>query len=113
MTTAISEAFRLLRDNHPAAATLVVEAVPQAFWLHAVRGADGELLWFDEDNYGNHPDAAALGGSPELDYDRGVIAHVETLLLAAAEDVFIAADERDYQGLWRPDGRTLFTVKAG
>lgn len=112
MTTAISEAFRLLRTTHPAAATLVVEVTPQALRLHAVRGADRELLWFDEDNYGHHPDAAALGGSPELDYDRDVIGHVETLLMTAGQDAFITADDNDYQGLWRPDGRSLFTVKA-
>ena len=113
MTTVISEAFRLLRTTHPAAATLVVEATPQALRLHAVRGVDGELLWFDEDSYSNHPDAAALGGSPELDYGRDVIGHVETLLLTAADDAFTTADDRDYLGLWRPEGRTLFTVKAG
>ena len=112
MTTAVSEAFHLLRNTHPAAATLVVEATAQALRLHAIRGADGELLWFDEDNYGNRPDAAALGGSPELDYDRDVIGYGETLLLTAG-DAFTTAGDRDYQGLWRTNRRTLFTVKAG
>ncbi|RSM61762.1 hypothetical protein DMB66_23980 [Actinoplanes sp. ATCC 53533] len=115
----IADAFSLLRETHPQAATLVVEVAAKgdAIWLHAVRGSTGELLWFDEDNYGRHPDATATGGSPELDYSTTVRDTVEDHLLAAyqgaARDAFAAAADGDYQGLLRREGRALMIISAG
>lgn len=114
----IHAVFRLLRGTHPAAAVALVEqdrTDPATIWLHAVRAATGELLWFNED-YSRHPDADALGGSPELDYASDDLLEVETLLRAAYEgpehDQFATASADDRRGVWRGESRVLLTVAA-
>jgi hypothetical protein len=113
MTESIAEAFRLLRTMHPTTTRVVVEDTTGTLWLYAVRGPADELLWFDADNYGNHPDAIALAGSPELDYAPDVIGQVVDLLLDAYPDAFSTARSSDCEGLRRREGRTLLTVNVG
>ena len=119
MYQSIAEAFSLLWETHAQAATLVVEiaSTGNAIWLHAVRGSAGELLWFDEDKNGRHPEATAAGGSPELHYSTLIRDRVEEHLLTAfrgaERDAFAAAADADYQGLLRRDSRMLMIVAAG
>lgn len=102
----VNAAFALLRNLHPTAAIALVEpgdGDTPLFWLMAVRSATRQLLWFDEDNYHRHPDCDALGGSPELDLDREVIATVERLLYDAftqpGATSFAPAGADAYQGV--------------
>ncbi|WP_436528278.1 hypothetical protein [Actinoplanes sp. HUAS TT8] len=112
MNEPITDAFRLLRTMHPTATRVVVEDVTDTLWLYAVRGPVNELLWFDADNYGRHPDADALFGSPELDYAPEVIGQVVDLLLRAYPDAFSPASPGDYERPQRREGHTLLTVSA-
>ncbi|BCY11005.1 hypothetical protein [Actinoplanes sp. L3-i22] len=113
MNNPIAEAFRLLRTMHPTATRIVVEDTEETIWLWAVRGPADELLWFDQDNYGHHPDADALCGSPELDYAPEVISEVVNLLLRGPyPNAFDEAFTTDYLRLRYPEDRTLLSLRA-